>query len=347
MMPEKPLVGKEGQFLFDYGTRAGLEFRLLAGGRGRGGCRLVAAGNGIGPVPIVRTAWNADGVEVLSEAFQVIPAEPGKPNTAAASQPGIAGAAPVRHRYAVLLSLKNLGSGNPHRCPVVRIAGACRSVSAKTGPPWPSAARPICSPRRRSRLASNRARAGSSGCPTEVPAGQTRQVAFTIVRHGNGPYRAFTAAEATDERVTPPSAGRSRRSALGCDLRCPTRASKEYCGLGVRNIWQAEIKDGQPAFHVGPTCYRGLWVVPDGSSPLERTGGRAEDARAWVSTTSSASNNLTAECWSSARWMGFHKETGIVLWMCYRHAVITQDKPWLESIWPGSKRWLLRSASAG
>ena len=36
-----------------------------------------------------------------------------------------------------------------------------------------------------------------------------------------------------------------------------------------RNIWQArEIKKGLPAFQVGPTCYRGLWIV-DGAFILE------------------------------------------------------------------------------
>ena len=50
----------------------------------------------------------------------------------------------------------------------------------------------------------------------------------------------------------------------------------------VRNIWQArEIKGGKPAFHVGPTCYRGLWIV-DGSFLLESAAilNRAQDARA-------------------------------------------------------------------
>ena len=37
----------------------------------------------------------------------------------------------------------------------------------------------------------------------------------------------------------------------------------------IRNIYQArEIKNGLPAFQVGPTCYRGLWII-DGSFLLE------------------------------------------------------------------------------
>ncbi|MBK6966469.1 MAG: hypothetical protein IPH20_21880 [Bacteroidales bacterium] len=30
----------------------------------------------------------------------------------------------------------------------------------------------------------------------------------------------------------------------------------------------------------------------------------------------------------------FWKENGIVLWTCVRHAQLTQDKVWLETIWP-------------
>ncbi|MCX6923402.1 MAG: hypothetical protein NT154_09375, partial [Verrucomicrobia bacterium] len=34
----------------------------------------------------------------------------------------------------------------------------------------------------------------------------------------------------------------------------------------------------------------------------------------------------------------FSKENGIVLWTCVRHAQLTQDKAWLESIWPKLER---------
>ena len=30
----------------------------------------------------------------------------------------------------------------------------------------------------------------------------------------------------------------------------------------------------------------------------------------------------------------YYKENGIVLWTCVRHAQLTQDKAWLESVWP-------------
>ena len=49
----------------------------------------------------------------------------------------------------------------------------------------------------------------------------------------------------------------------------------------IRNIYQArEIKKGLPAFQVGPTCYRGLWII-DGSFLLESMTflGQVQDVR--------------------------------------------------------------------
>ena len=100
----------------------------------------------------------------------------------------------------------------------------------------------------------------------------------------------------------------------------------------IRNIWQArEIKKGLPAFQVGPTCYRGLWIV-DGSFLLE--------SAAMVGAGSEARNGVAYELTfqkpdGRIEVMGnFSKENGIVLWTCVRHAQLTQDKAWLESIWP-------------
>ncbi len=101
----------------------------------------------------------------------------------------------------------------------------------------------------------------------------------------------------------------------------------------IRNIWQArEIKKGLPAFQVGPTCYRGLWIV-DGAFLLETAamlgaGDQARNGVAYELTTQKEDGrieSLTPDFW---------KENGIVLWTCVRHAQLTQDKAWLESIWP-------------
>lgn len=104
----------------------------------------------------------------------------------------------------------------------------------------------------------------------------------------------------------------------------------------IRNIWQArEIKDGLPAFQVGPTCYRGLWIV-DGAFLLE--------AAAMLGAGREARNGVAYEL-THQRPDGhievipnYWKENGIVLWTCVRHARLTRDKAWLESLWPRLER---------
>ena len=100
----------------------------------------------------------------------------------------------------------------------------------------------------------------------------------------------------------------------------------------VRNIYQArDIQNGQPAFHVGPTCYRQLWIV-DGAFLLETAAllGRADEARAGLAyilgfQEDDGGFQLKARYW---------KETGIVLWTVTRHAMLTADREWLRSAWP-------------
>ena len=64
-------------------------------------------------------------------------------------------------------------------------------------------------------------------------------------------------------------------------LEIPDAGVQALLDSSIRNIYQArEIKQGLPAFQVGPTCYRGLWVV-DGSFLLEAITylGRANETR--------------------------------------------------------------------
>ena len=104
----------------------------------------------------------------------------------------------------------------------------------------------------------------------------------------------------------------------------------------IRNIWQArEIKQGLPAFQVGPTCYRGLWIV-DGAFLLEAAtmlgaGQQARDGVAYELTHQKPDGRIEVM-------QSYWKENGIVLWTCTRHARLTQDKAWLESVWPKLER---------
>ena len=127
----------------------------------------------------------------------------------------------------------------------------------------------------------------------------------------------------------------------------------------IRNIWQArEIKNGLPAFQVGPTVYRSLWVV-DGAFILEAAAmlGAGQEARAGIArelTYQKADGSIEvlkrviAEGLQGKPWpkenggseanFNYSKENGIALWTFLRHAQLTQDKAWLATVYPKMQR---------
>jgi hypothetical protein len=116
----------------------------------------------------------------------------------------------------------------------------------------------------------------------------------------------------------------------------PDQQVQALIDSGIRNIRQArEIRDGLPSFQVGPTCYRNLWII-DAAFILEATAmlGEWEDARRGIEYVLSLQE-------SDGRFELLergHKENGIVLWTCVRHALLTRDKEWLRSVWPRLSR---------
>jgi len=119
-------------------------------------------------------------------------------------------------------------------------------------------------------------------------------------------------------------------------MRLPDPAAQALLESCIRNIYQArEIKDGLPIFQVGPTCYRGLWVV-DGAFILEAMTylGRGAEARAGIDhlltrQKPDGSFEIIDKYW---------KENGIVLYILARHALLTGDKDWLRGKWDVVKR---------
>jgi hypothetical protein len=483
--PEKPLVGKEGQFLFDYGGKGPRNFAFSLLPQVEGDIRWLRQETASAKAPIVETRWDASGVELLAEAFLTIPDDVAKPAVNAGQPPRIAGnggraergwarpsvacdaafsdvlvgdngepltyelrvpagtgakivfglcegwwakpgqrplklsvegsdarevdpvkefgrnvpglyvlegrdadgdgtiriaveavaGAPDRNtilnvlwafagdlppqqrilrgeentkalayvrcggapvavrRYAVVLHLKNAGQQAQTRRPLVRIEGIAPPVFSKErgdvtlgGSTRLMASMPI-------EACEQQEKCWIVRLPTvEIPAGQARTVALTILRHGQPPYVALMADAAAAERQRAFRWWESTN--LPWDtIQVPDPGIQGMLQSSVRNIWQArEIKNGQPAFHVGPTCYRGLWVV-DGSFLLESAAlvGRAAEARAGIHYILGF-QKLDGHIQVMPGGL-FFKENGIVLWMCWRHAALMQDKAWLESVW--------------
>ncbi len=108
----------------------------------------------------------------------------------------------------------------------------------------------------------------------------------------------------------------------------PDPAVQDLLDSCIRNIYQArELRDGEPAFQVGPTCYRGTWAA-DGPFILEAVSylGRAQEARAGL--------ELQLEKDEGPSGIAFSKKHGLRLWMVLRHWELTGDDAWLEKLWP-------------
>lgn len=167
--------------------------------------------------------------------------------------------------------------------------------------------------------------------PVRLEPGQSHKLVFVVGRGVWTERPAATVAEA--EAALAAAVGYWQRLGLPYDrIVVPDPAVQAQLEAAIRNIYQArEIKQGLPAFQVGPTCYRGLWVV-DGSFLLEAITylGRAEEARAGIRYLLSFQRPDGGIMLIDGHW----KETGIALWAVTRHARLTGDQAWLRQVWP-------------
>jgi hypothetical protein len=171
--------------------------------------------------------------------------------------------------------------------------------------------------------------------PIKLAPGQTQKLVFAAGR-GVEPKR-YPATMAEAEAALK----KARRFWAEADLPydrlvVPDAAVQALLDSCIRNIYQArEIKKDLPAFQVGPTCYRGLWVV-DGAFLLEAITylGRANETRSGVKYLLTFQRPDGGIMLIDGHW----KETGIALWTLTRHAKLTGDKNWLREVWPNVER---------
>ena len=112
----------------------------------------------------------------------------------------------------------------------------------------------------------------------------------------------------------------------------------EFLIACTRNIQQArEVKNGQLTFQVGPTVYRGLWVV-DGQFILEaaRYLGYDREAQRGLETTWGKQEKSGAIFAGGGRehW----KDTGIALFSLVRQAELSQNYDYLREMQPSALR---------
>ncbi|MGD0091875.1 MAG: hypothetical protein ABSE73_18325, partial [Planctomycetota bacterium] len=171
--------------------------------------------------------------------------------------------------------------------------------------------------------------------PLTLPAAGVARFAVRVSRNPAGPLPPLDLAQA--QALRQKAQEYWEKLDLPYDvITVPDPGAQAQLEAAIRNIYQArEIKNNLPAFQVGPTCYRGLWVV-DGSFLMEAVGllGRTQEARAGIQYLLSFQKPDGAFELIG----GHYKETGIVLWAVTRHARLTNDKQWLREIWPKLER---------
>lgn len=310
--PQKTLVNKSGELLYHYhqggrefGTRISLEVATNAVWQKQ---ELFSP-----RVPIVRTFLTAEGLQIVEEAFAVI-----TPTNEARSD-------------VILVQVKNTGAQSKTISPQLIVdttlgfqqEGQTVMVNGQDGvtSSLNMIGAPAGQPRRVISLES-----------ITIQPGKTAEFCASY-RNGNAvaqhPITVARAVAARDRAIR-----YWQKDALlpFGKIEVPDAGIQSLIDSSIRNIWQArEIKNGMTAFQVGPTCYRGLWIV-DGAFLLEAAtilgaGDQARNGVAYELTHQKDDGRIEVM-------KDYPKENGIVLWTCLRHAQLTQDKAWLETVWP-------------
>jgi hypothetical protein len=312
--PCKSLVDGNGELLYHYG-QGGREFGTILA--------IEATSNAVWQkqelqsprVPIVRTYLRSDGLEIVQEAFAVTDLP-----QPAANQPS--------RNDLVLVHVTNTGQERRTFAPklVVDTALGCRLEDQRVVVNNHETV--TCSLKMTGLVNGRQVQLEAM----TVPAGRT--ATFFVLYSGGStivvaPSTVKKAVAARDDAIkywetAPLPYGH---------VQVPDRGIQALLDSSIRNIWQArDIKKGVPVFQVGPTCYRGLWIV-DGAFLLESATmlGAGREARNGIAYTLSLQKPTGA---FEVLCPQYYKENGIVLWTCVRHARLTQDKAWLESVWP-------------
>lgn len=165
----------------------------------------------------------------------------------------------------------------------------------------------------------------------ELKSGEQREGAFFVLLAGELPAERATLAFA-DQAAKLMTDYWLRAALFKYRFEIPEPQIMGMLQACARNILQArEIKDGLPEFQVGPTIYRGLWVI-DGHFMLDAAQimGLRDDAAAGLE----ALLRRQRPDGSFELLQDHLKETGIALATIVRQCELTQDDARIRSYWP-------------
>ncbi|SPE52483.1 exported hypothetical protein [Verrucomicrobia bacterium] len=326
--PQKTLVDRNGELLYHY-NQGGREFGTRVGVRAVENSKWVEQELLSPRIPIVRTHRAADGLEILEETFAVT-------DLALAPTVETNQTKPSRNDL-ILVQVTNTGREARRLQPRLVIDTTLPFAFEREAQRAQVNYREIITTSLKMTAV-----AEEQGPPRAIqleelaiPAGG-RATFFVLFSAGDSVIckpDTVAGAQAARERAVK----YWKNAPLPFDrVQVPDPGVQALVDSAIRNIWQArEIKGGLPAFQVGPTCYRGLWIV-DGAFILESAamlgaGRQARNGVAYELTFQQPDGRIQVM-------PNYSKENGIVLWTCVRHAQLTQDKAWLQAQWPKLER---------
>jgi hypothetical protein len=197
--------------------------------------------------------------------------------------------------------------------------------------------------------------------------GETDSAQQLALHHGQAskahPYRVFFRLPLTNQDTAPIIAGLSDPNGRSKSCRAfwnswsatlppvaitvPGRQG-EFVEACARNIFQArEVRDGKLTFQVGPTCYRGLWVV-DGNFILEAARYLGHDQEAIEGLRTTWSRQLESGQVVASGGKEHWKDTAIAIFTLVRQCELSQDWSLLRELSPQVVRAIafLRSLQA-
>lgn len=234
-------------------------------------------------------------------------------------------------RYHVLVKIKNNGAAAEEYHPVIRYQGVEEVIADKNNLTIGKET-VIASSEGKGQLQKDSAGIYHVDLPVmRLNAGEEREISLTLSRFFDTADKYKPTVKETQRQENLAFNWWAQNCPSATAISIPDSGIQQVVESCIRNIFQArDVRNGAPAFHVGPTIYRGLWLA-DGSFLLEVAAmlGYIKDARSCIETLT----HYQLPDGGFEMIEGFHKENAFVPFMLIRHAMLTNDKVWLEQNW--------------
>jgi hypothetical protein len=234
-------------------------------------------------------------------------------------------------RYHLLIKLKNTTTGAKTFSPVLRYAGV-EAIKKQGNELKVGDETVVTSSQAIGSLAADTGKKYTvTLAPLSLKAGEEKSYTVTVSRFFTPGKPEVAAVPVSQKELQVASAWWQKNCPSASAISVPDSGVQDMVEGSLRNIFQArDIRKGNKSFSVGPTEYRGLWLA-DGSFLLEVATmlNYTKDVRSCIDYLTHY--QLPGGGFEMIN--TFHKENGLVLFMLTRHAMLTQDKKWMQENW--------------